>query len=147
MTNFWGPKIDKKVINSSTKCLISVKIAILTPHIIPPSLVNICLIFNLQKYVKWLCVFLEFNPCFQRAHVFCMDLQETQRGPHRSVQNHEWPSWYETFRSLLDVTQHRYQRSWIQTLQETPEERPEPKEILLFTTGGRCLEQASWRCG
>ena len=36
MPNFWGPKIDKKVINSSTKCLISVKIAILTPHIIPP---------------------------------------------------------------------------------------------------------------
>ena len=37
---FWGPKIDKKVINSYTKCLISVKIAILTPHIIPrPALV------------------------------------------------------------------------------------------------------------
>ena len=32
---FWGPKIDKKVINSSNKCLISVKIAILAPHIIP----------------------------------------------------------------------------------------------------------------
>ena len=41
MPNFWDPKIDKKVINSSTKCLISVKIAILTPHIIPPSLVNV----------------------------------------------------------------------------------------------------------
>ena len=36
---FWGPKIDKKVINSYTKYLISVKIAILTPHIIPPPLV------------------------------------------------------------------------------------------------------------
>ena len=36
---FWSPKIDKKVINSDTKCLISVKIAILTPHIIPPPLV------------------------------------------------------------------------------------------------------------
>ena len=31
MPNFWGPKKDKKVINSSTKCLISVKIVILTP--------------------------------------------------------------------------------------------------------------------
>ena len=30
MPNFWGPKIDKKVINSSTKCLISVKN--LNPH-------------------------------------------------------------------------------------------------------------------
>ena len=75
MSNFWGPKIDKKVINSSTKCLISVKIAILTPHIIPPPLVNIWLIFDLQKYVKWLCMFLEVNPCFQKAHLFCMDLQ------------------------------------------------------------------------
>ena len=75
MLNFWGPKIDKKVINSSTKCLISVKIAILTPHIIPPPLVNVWLIFDLQKYVNWLCVFLGVNPCFQRAHVFCMDLQ------------------------------------------------------------------------
>ena len=75
MPNFWGPKIDKKVINSSTKCLISVKIAILTPHIIPPPLVNIWLIFDLQKYVKWLCTTLEVNPCFQKAHLFCMDLQ------------------------------------------------------------------------
>ena len=77
MPNFWDPKIDKKVINSSNsnKCLISVKIAILTPHIIPPPLVNIWLIFDLQKYVKCLCVFFEVNPCFQRAHIFCMDLQ------------------------------------------------------------------------
>ena len=29
----------------------------------------------LQKYVNWLCVILEVNPCFQKAHVFCMDLQ------------------------------------------------------------------------
>ena len=74
MPNFWGPKIDIKVINSSTKCLISVKIAILTPHIIPPPLVNIWLIFDLQKYVRWLWMFLEVNPCFH-PHVFCMDLQ------------------------------------------------------------------------
>ena len=67
MPNFWGPRIDKKVINSSSKCLISVKIAILTPHIIPPPLVNVWLIFDLQKYVNWLCMFLEVNPCFQRA--------------------------------------------------------------------------------
>ena len=33
------------------------------------------LIFDLQKYVNWLYVFLEVNPCFQKAHVFCMDLQ------------------------------------------------------------------------
>ena len=39
------------------------------------SLVNVWLIFDFQKYVNWLCVFLEVNPCFQRAHVFCMDLQ------------------------------------------------------------------------
>ena len=75
MPHFWSPKIDKKVINSSTKCLISVKIAILTPHIITLLLVNVWLIFDLQKYVNWLCVFLEVNPCFQRAHVVCMDLQ------------------------------------------------------------------------
>ena len=40
------------VINSFTKCLISVKIAILTPHIIPLLLVNVWLIFDLQKYVN-----------------------------------------------------------------------------------------------
>ena len=49
--NFLGPKIDKKVISSSTKCLISGKIAILT-HIIPPLLVNVWLIFDLQKYIN-----------------------------------------------------------------------------------------------
>ena len=75
MPNFWGPKIDKKVINSSTKCLISVKIAVFTPHIISPPLVNVWLIFNKQKHVNWLCVFLEVNPCFQKVHIFCMDLQ------------------------------------------------------------------------
>ena len=75
MLNFWGPKKDKKVINSSTKCLISVKIAIMTPHIIPLPLVSVWLIFDLQKYVNWLCVFLKVNPFFQKAQVFCMDLQ------------------------------------------------------------------------
>ena len=58
MPNFWGPKKDKKVINSSTKCLISVKIAIMTRHIIPLPLVNVWLIFDLQKYVQLtLCIF------------------------------------------------------------------------------------------
>ena len=75
MPNFWGQKIDKNVINSFTKCLISVNIAILTPHIIPPPLVNIWLTFDFQKYVRWLCMFWEINPCFQKAHIFCMDLQ------------------------------------------------------------------------
>ena len=75
MLNFWGPKKDKKVINSSTKCLISVKIAIMTPHIIPLPLVNVWLIFDLQKYVNWLCVFSKVNLFFQKAQVFCMDLQ------------------------------------------------------------------------
>ena len=75
MLNFWGPKKDTKVINSSTKCLISVKIAIVTPHIIPLPLVNVWLIFDLQKYVNWLCVFSKVNPCIQKAQVFCMDLQ------------------------------------------------------------------------
>ena len=45
------------------------------PHVIPPPLVNTWLTFDMQKYVNWLCVFLEVNPCFQRAHVFCMDPQ------------------------------------------------------------------------
>ena len=75
MLNFWGSKKDKKVINSSTKCLISVKIAIMTPHIISLPLVNVWLIFDLQKYVNWLCVFSKVNLCFQKAQVFCMDLQ------------------------------------------------------------------------
>ena len=75
MLNFWGPKKYKKVINSSTKCLISVKIAIMTPHIIPLPLVNVWLIFDLQKYVNWPCVFSKVNPFFQKAQVFCMDLQ------------------------------------------------------------------------
>ena len=75
MLNFWGSKKYKKVINSSTKCLISVKIAIMTPHIIPLLLVNVWLIFDLQKYVNWLCVFSKVNPFFQKAQVFCMDLQ------------------------------------------------------------------------
>ena len=26
-------------------------------------------IWDLQKYVNWLCVFSEVNPCFQRAHM------------------------------------------------------------------------------
>ena len=68
MPHFWSQKIDKKVINSSTKCLISVKIAILTPHIITPPLVNVWLIFDLQKYVNWLCVFLEVIHVF-KAHM------------------------------------------------------------------------------
>ena len=50
LLNFWGPNyIDKKMVNSSTKCLISVKIAILTSHIIP-LLVNVWLIFGLLKH-------------------------------------------------------------------------------------------------
>ena len=91
MPNFWGPKKDKNVINSSTKCLISVKIVILTPHIIPLPLVNVWLIFDLQIYVKWLCVFLEVNPCFQRAHVFCMDLQPAA-DPYNAVCKLAWCS-------------------------------------------------------
>ena len=31
---------------------------------------NVWLIFDLQKYVNWLHVFLEVKPCFQKAHVF-----------------------------------------------------------------------------
>ena len=47
----------------------------MTPHIIPLPLVNVWLIFDLQKYVNWLCVFSKVNPFFQKAQVFCMDLQ------------------------------------------------------------------------
>ena len=60
MPHFWSPEM--RVINSPTKCLISVKIAILTPHIISPTLVNVWLILDLQKYVNWFCMFLEVNP-------------------------------------------------------------------------------------
>ena len=70
MHNFWRPKIDKKMINSSTKCLISLKIAILTPHIIPRPLVNVWLIFDLQKYVNWLCVFLKSVHAFKEHTSF-----------------------------------------------------------------------------
>ena len=42
---------------------------------IPLPLVNVWLIFDLQKYVNWLCVFLKVKPFFQKAPVFCMDLQ------------------------------------------------------------------------
>ena len=86
MLNFWGPKKDKKVINSSTKCLISVKIPIMTPHIIPLPLVNVWLIFDLQKYVNWLTVFSKVNPFFQKAQVFCMDLQPAA-DPYNVVYN------------------------------------------------------------
>ena len=68
MPNFWGPKKDKKVINSSTKCLISVKIAILTPHIIPPPLVNVWLIFDLQKYKK--CMSTDYVCFWKSIHAF-----------------------------------------------------------------------------
>ena len=54
--------MDEKVIISSTKYLISVKIAILTPHIIPPPFVNVWLIFDLQKHVTLL--FLHFKVFF-----------------------------------------------------------------------------------
>ena len=76
-TQFWGPKIDKKVIKSSTKCLISVKIAILNPLITSPLLVNVWLIFHLQKYVKLSTDFVCFWTSFHafKVHVFCMDLQ------------------------------------------------------------------------
>ena len=79
----------KKVINSSTKCLTSVKIAIFTPHIIPPSLVNVWLIFNLQKHLnifkdsywfeKW-----EFIACSNRQFepVWAYRLQFFRVWPH-----------------------------------------------------------------
>ena len=44
-------------------------------HTIAVALVNVWLIFDLQKYVNWLCVFSKVNPFFQKAQVFCMDLQ------------------------------------------------------------------------
>ena len=72
------PKIDKKVINSSNKCLISVKIArsLLISYTYHRrwwmcGWYLICKNIN----VNWLCVFLEVNPYFQSAHIFCMDLQ------------------------------------------------------------------------
>ena len=49
--NFWGSKIDEMVINSSIK-LISVKVAIPIPNILPVPVVNIWLIFDLQKHVS-----------------------------------------------------------------------------------------------
>ena len=43
----------------------------------PTIAVGECLvdIWYLQKYVNWLCVFSKVNPFFQKAQVFCMDLQ------------------------------------------------------------------------
>ena len=73
MLNFRGPKKkNKKVINSFTKCLISVKIAILTPHIIPPPLGNVWLIFDLQKLT--MCDF-GSQSMLSKSTLFCMDLQ------------------------------------------------------------------------
>ena len=46
----WHKSKNKKVINSYTKCLISVKIAILTPH--TTAVGNVWLIFDLQKHVN-----------------------------------------------------------------------------------------------
>ena len=106
------------MINSSTKCLISVKIAVLTPHIIPPPLVNAWLIFDLQKYVNWLFVFLEVNPCFQRAHIFCMDLQPAA-DPYNVVcrTRHSWQQHYEySWFSQVEVTENCWfftQKFWL----------------------------------
>ena len=66
-------KNKKSHYSSSAKCLISVKIAILTPH-----LHRRWWMFGwylICRNMSTDCVFLEVNPCFQRAHVFCMDLQ------------------------------------------------------------------------
>ena len=56
ISNFWGPKIDKNAIRSSNKSLISAKIKILIPGIIPALLGNVWLIFNLQKHKNQLCL-------------------------------------------------------------------------------------------
>ena len=100
MLNFWGPNKYKKVINSSIKCLISVKIAIMTPHnIIPLPLVNVWLIFDLQKYVNWLCVFSKVNPFFQKAQVFCMALQPAA-DPYNVVCKEDTPL-YHIFKLII----------------------------------------------
>ena len=54
--------------------LLAVKVLGMLKHTNPLSL-NWSWYWDLQKYVNWLCMFLEVNPCFQRAHIFCMDLQ------------------------------------------------------------------------
>ena len=105
MLNFWGPKKYKKVINSSTKCRISVKLAIMTPHIIPLPLVNVWLIFDLQKYVNWLFVFSKVNPFFQKAQVFCMDLQPAA-DPYNVVCRSE---------VLLDLQTKCHSQGWVPT--------------------------------
>ena len=79
--NFWGPKIDKKVINSSTKCLISVKIVILTPHIIPPPTGGECLVdIQIAETCKLTCLHFEdfyrldkweFIACSNRQFYVC----------------------------------------------------------------------------
>ena len=59
ISNFWSSKIEKNVINSSTKSLISAKIAIIISVIIPRPLVNVWLIlylFDLQKHVNQSCL-------------------------------------------------------------------------------------------
>ena len=93
MPNFWGPKKDKKVINSSTKCLISVKIAIMTRHIIPLPLVNVWLIFDLQKYVQLTLVYFRKSiRAFKKHRSFVWSTASC-----RSIQCCMYPiPWYQT---------------------------------------------------
>ena len=75
--NFGGPKIDKKVINSSTKCLISVKIAILTPHIITTA-IGECLVdvrFAETCKLTWFTFFKDFHRLEKWGFIACSNRQ------------------------------------------------------------------------
>ena len=74
IASFLRSKKDKEVINSSTKCLISVKIANFTLHIIPLLLENVRLISDLQKHqlkhVNWLWLHLYRFYLFEKWDIF-----------------------------------------------------------------------------
>ena len=66
-------KKDKKVINSSTKCLISVKIAILTPHII---------VYHHHWWMfGWYLICRNMSTDYVWFWKFCMDLQPAADPP------------------------------------------------------------------
>ena len=140
MLNFWGPKKDKKVINSSTKCLISVKIAIMTPHIIPLPLVNVWLIFDLQKYVNWLCVFSKVNPFFQKAQVFCMDLHPAA-DPYNVVCTSTW-GWYYSLGPIVPTVTQSHTGLHDRPIENSTHELV--KLSSLFSAFRKCLKLQNW---
>ena len=68
------------------------------------------LIFDLQKYVNWLCVFSKVNPFFQKAQVFCMDLQPAA-DPAMFVNTYVCPQHRIKHKAAINDTKH-----WLRTV-------------------------------